>query len=336
MEKLFIQACMKEEVDRIPIWIMRQAGRYLKEYMEVRRKVDSFLELCKNPNLAKEVTIQPIEIFDFDAAILFSDILVVPLEMGLKVEFIKDVGPKIEIVNKSNFKKLKVGKEVADRLDYVYKTIELIKKELPQEKALIGFSGSPWTLAVYMIEGGGTKSFNRVKRVLYENPKFLHQVLDSLTETIKFYLLKQIEAGADVIQIFDSWAGAIEPAVYEEFSWKYIIKIVDFLKEKSKAPIIVYPKGIGFFIEKVYGNFDVFGLDWHTPIKKAKEILGSRYVIQGNMEPARLYSKEAIKKSIKNLKEVMGKKGYIFNLGHGIFPDTPRENVKYLVELVRS
>jgi len=337
MSKIFIDACFRKPTPYTPVWMMRQAGRYLKEYMEVRAKAGNFLNLCHNPKLAAEVTIQPLDIVGVDAAILFSDILVIPNEMGMQLEFIKGEGPifKEPIKNEANLDKLISGEEAALRLTYVYETIELLKEQLSEDKALIGFTGAPWTLATYMIEGQGTKAYSLCKKIMYSNPEFLHKILRKLTEVIKLYLEKQILAGADVVQIFDSWASAIEPGMYDEFSWQYMVEIAEYLKEKyPHIPVILFPKGVTAFIERglVYGNFDVFGVDWGTPMALAKEKLGSKYVLQGNMEPCRLYSKSQTTKCVEAIQNIMQGKGHIFNLGHGILPDVPVENAIHFVK----
>jgi len=336
MGKIFIDACFGKETSYTPVWMMRQAGRYLPQYMEVRQKAGDFLSLCHNPKLACEVTLQPVDILEVDAAILFSDILVVPNEMGLSLRFEKGEGPIFDnvIENEKDLDKLISGKEAAKRLEYVYETIRLIKSKLNQEKALIGFCGAPWTLATYMIEGCGTKTYAKSKKMLYSNPALLHKILQKLTDTLKHYMSMQIEAGVEAVQIFDSWANALESAVYDEFSWRYMVEIAEFLKEKyPHVPIILFPKGITSFImqDKVYGNFDVFGVDWSTPIAFAKEKLGNKYVLQGNMEPTRLYSKAQTTKCVETIQNIMQTKKHIFNLGHGILPDVPVENAKHFI-----
>ncbi|RXJ87184.1 uroporphyrinogen decarboxylase [Arcobacter sp. CECT 8985] len=336
MSKIFVDACLGKETPYTPVWMMRQAGRYLPEYMEVRKKAGDFLSLCHDPKKACEVTIQPIDIVGVDAAILFSDILVVPNEMGMHLEFIKGEGPifRDPISTQEEVDALLSGEEAANKLTYVYETLKLLKQELPEDKALIGFTGAPWTLATYMIEGKGTKTYNICKKMMYSNPTLLHDILKKVTEVVKYYLEKQIESGADVVQIFDSWAAAIEPGKYDEFSWKYMVEIADYIKAKyPHIPIIMFPKGVSAFINMggVYGNFDVFGVDWGTPMAMAKEKLGDKYVLQGNMEPCRLYSKEATTMCVEKIQETMQGKRHIFNLGHGILPDVPVENAKHFV-----
>ncbi|XPV69622.1 MAG: uroporphyrinogen decarboxylase [Halarcobacter sp.] len=334
MSKIFVDACLRKPTPYTPVWMMRQAGRYLPEYMEVRAKAGNFLNLCHNPEMACEVTIQPLDIVGVDAAILFSDILVVPNEMGMHLDFIKGEGPKFEkpIKVEADLDALIGGEEAASKLTYVYDTIKLLKQKLPEDKALIGFTGAPWTLATYMIEGQGTKTYNICKKMMYSNPEFLHKILRKVTDVVKLYMEKQIESGIDVVQIFDSWAAAIEPAMYDEFSWSYMVEIAEYLKEKyPHIPVIMFPKGVPAFLDKVYGNFDVFGVDWGTPMALAKEKLGDKYVLQGNMEPCRLYSKEKTTKCVEALHNIMQGEGHIFNLGHGILPDVPVENAIHFV-----
>ncbi|WP_297573792.1 uroporphyrinogen decarboxylase [uncultured Campylobacter sp.] len=335
---IFVDACFKKDVAYTPVWMMRQAGRYLPEYMAVRQSVGGFLNLCKDYKKASEVTIQPVDILGVDAAILFSDILVIPLEMGMNLEFIKGEGPVFNspIKTKADLDRLDIDKAV-DRLTYVYDTIKLTREKLGKDKALIGFSGSPWTVATYMIEGSGTKNYAKCKKILYQDPEFLHQILAKVTQTTKLYLERQIKSGVNAIQIFDSWAAALEKEMFFEFSWRYIIEIVDYLKERyPEIPIIVFPKGIGSYLDKIDGNFDVFGVDWGTPIELTRDILGDRYTLQGNMEPCRLYSKEATKEAVERILKSMKGHHHIFNLGHGILPDVPVANAKYFIKLVQE
>jgi uroporphyrinogen decarboxylase len=339
MGKIFVDACKGLETPYTPVWMMRQAGRYLPEYMAVRNELGSFLNLCHAPERAAEVTIQPLDIVGVDAAILFSDILVIPDEMGMDLSFVKGEGPKFSdpIKSEEDLDRLIGGEEAASKLTYVYETIEILRKQLDErgdDKALIGFTGAPWTLATYMIEGQGTKTYNICKKMMYSNPELLHKILRKVTDVVKIYMEKQIESGVDVVQIFDSWAAAIEPGRYDEFSWQYMVEIAEYLKEKyPEIPVIMFPKGVSAFINMggVYGNFDVFGVDWGTPMAMAKEKLGDKYVLQGNMEPTRLYSKEETTKCVEAIQEIMGGKRHIFNLGHGILPDVPVENAKHFV-----
>jgi len=341
MSKIFVDACFGKKTPYTPVWMMRQAGRYLPEYMAVREQAGDFLSLCHNPKLAAEVTLQPVDIVGVDAAILFSDILVVPNEMGMDLRFEKGEGPIFDkpIKDQEDLDALLGGKEAAEKLTYVYDTIKIVREKLADDKALIGFAGAPWTLATYMIEGQGSKTYTNSKRMMYSNPQLLHNILAKVTEVVKYYLEKQIESGVDAVQIFDSWASAIEPSKYDEFSWKYMVEIAEYLKEKyPHIAVILFPKGVAPFIERglVYGNFDVFGVDWGTPMALAKEKLGDTYVLQGNMEPHRLYSKEATKECVSSLAETMKDGRHIFNLGHGILPDVPVENAKHFVKLCQS
>ncbi|MDA3075995.1 uroporphyrinogen decarboxylase [Campylobacter sp. JMF_04 NA10] len=335
---IFIDACLKKPTPYTPVWMMRQAGRYLPQYMAVRKSVGGFLELCKDFRKASEVTIQPVEILGVDAAILFSDILVVPLEMGLDLEFVAGEGPKFKnpLKNLEDLKALSPEKAVKN-LQYVYDTVALTRQNLSDDKALIGFCGSPWTVATYMIEGGTTKTYAICKKMAYSNPELLHEILRSVTEATKLYLENQIKNGVNAVQIFDSWASALEESAFFEFSWKYILEICDYLKAKfPQIPIIVFPKGISGYLDKISGNFDVFGVDWSTPIDLAAKKLGQKYTLQGNMEPTRLYDKNAIKQGVSQILEIMKNRPHIFNLGHGILPDIPVENAKYFINLVHE
>ena len=334
---IFKDACFRKPTPYTPVWMMRQAGRYLPEYMAVREKAGDFLNLCKNPEMAAEVTLQPIDIVGVDAAILFSDILVIPLEMGMHLTFEKGEGPVFSdpIRTMDDLKRLQPNAH--ERLGYVYDTIRIVRERLADDKALIGFTGAPWTLITYMIEGRGTKTYNIVKKLIYTQPELVHALLREVTEVVKLYLEKQIEAGVDVVQIFDSWAAALEKPMYFEFSWNYMKEIAAYIKGKyPDIPIIMFPKGIGAYLDDIDGDFDVFGVDWGTPMALAKEKLGDRYVLQGNMEPCRLYSQEATKECVTTLHDIMQGEGHIFNLGHGILPDVPVENAKYFVSLVHD
>ena len=335
---IFVDACFRKRTPYTPIWLMRQAGRYLSEYKATRARAGSFLNLCKNVELATEVTLQPVEILDVDAAILFSDILVVPLEMGLELEFVAGEGPRFRqtISSQKDVDALKSG--AFKNLSYVYDTLSTLRQKLPKDKALIGFCGSPWTLATYMIEGEGSKTYTKSKKMLYTNPALLHALLGKITEGLKGYLSRQIESGANAVQIFDSWAGALESSAYFAFSWAYMKEIAHFLKSKyPHIPVMLFPKGIAGFLEHIDGEFDVFGVDWSTPMELAKQKLGSKYVLQGNLEPARLYDRDSMLEGVEEILRVMGtQSGHIFNLGHGMLPDLPRENAIELVRFVRE
>ncbi len=339
MRKIFVDACFGKETPYTPVWMMRQAGRYLPEYREVRKEAGSFLNLCHDPKKACEVTLQPVDRLDVDAAILFSDILVVPNEMGMELDFVEGEGPVFAkpIRDKEALDRLIGGSKAANKLTYVYDAIKLIRKELADDKALIGFSGSPWTLVTYMIEGQGSKTYSICKKLIYSDPEFMHDILSKVTEVVKLYLENQIKAGVDVIQIFDSWAAALEKSRYIPFSWNYMKEIASYIKERyPHIPIIMFPKGIPAYLDEIDGDFDVFGVDWSTPMALAKEHLGSRYVLQGNMEPCRLYSKEATYECVTSIANTMKDGRHIFNLGHGILPDVPVENAKYFVDLCKE
>ena len=337
MGKIFIDACFGKETPYTPVWMMRQAGRYLPEYMEIRKKVGNFLDMTRNPEIVAEVTLQPIRILDVDAAILFSDILNLPMEMGLPLRFEKGVGPIFDktIDNEKDIEAL--DDKAYEKISYVYKGIKLIKKDLPKEKALIGFSGSPWTVSTYMVEGKGSKQYAKIKRMVYANPKLLHKLLDKVTnQTIK-YLLNQIEAGADAVMVFDSWGGALEKEKFFEFSWDYMKKIAKNVKKNYKnVPVILFSKGVGLYMSDMDGEFDVLGVDWNTPMDYALGIFKDNYTLQGNMDPTRLYSKEATKEAVIKIAEIMKGHRHIFNLGHGILPDVPVENAKYFVNLCKE
>ncbi len=335
---IFIDACFGKHTDYTPVWMMRQAGRYLPEYMKVRGQAGDFLSLCKDYKKASEVTLQPVDILGVDAAIMFSDILVVPLEMGMDLKFVKGEGPVFEnpINSMEDLDKLSTERAVK-HLDYVYDTIKLTRDKLAKDKALIGFCGAPWTIATYMIEGGSTKTYNISKKMVYDNPQLLHAILRKVTNALKLYLEEQIKAGVDAVQIFDSWASALEESAYMEFGFSYINEIVDYIKERyPHIAVIVFPKGISGFLSKITGKFDVFGVDWSTPLKNAKEILGKNYVLQGNMEPTRLYNKDAIDEGVSEILSIMRGSRHIFNLGHGILPDVPVENAKYFIKSVQE
>ncbi len=335
---IFIDACFKRQTPYTPVWMMRQAGRYLSEYMAVRKSAGDFLSLCKDYKKASEVSLQPVDILGVDAAIIFSDILVVPLEMGLELRFEKGEGPVFStpLQNKEDLDKLD-DLSAVKKLHYVYDALSLTREKLPKDKALIGFCGSAWTIATYMIEGRGSKNYAKCKKMLYQNPELLHQILRKLNEVLKLYLEEQIKAGANAVQIFDSWAGALEEGAFFEFSFSYMCELSAYLKRKyPHIPVIVFPKGVSGYLDKIEGEFDVFGVDWSTPLDLARDKLSHKFTLQGNMEPCRLYDKNAIKKGVEQILQIMQGKAHIFNLGHGILPDIPVENAKYFIKLVQE
>ena len=334
---IFVDTCLKKQSEYKPVWMMRQAGRYLPEYMAVRKSVGDFLALCKDYKKASEVSLQPVEILDVDAAIIFSDILVVPLEMGMGLKFIQGEGPVFDNPISSLDDINALDENAFKRLTYVYDALKLTREKLSKDKALIGFCGSAWTIATYMIEGKGSKTYAKCKKMLYTQPELLHSLLDKINFALKFYLEEQIKAGANVVQIFDSWASALEKEAFFDFSFKYMKDLASYIKSKyPHIPIILFPKGISGFLDDVDGDFDVFGVDWSTPLDLALEKLSPSYVLQGNLEPCRLYDKEAIKAGVQKILNSTKNLSHIINLGHGILPDIPVENAKYFVKLAQG
>lgn len=334
---IFVDTCFKKQSEYKPVWMMRQAGRYLPEYMAVRKSVGDFLALCKDYKKASEVSLQPVEILDVDAAIIFSDILVVPLEMGMHLKFIQGEGPVFDNPISSLDDINALDENAFKRLDYVYDALKLTREKLSKDKALIGFCGSAWTIATYMIEGKGSKTYAKCKKMLYTQPELLHSLLEKINFALKFYLEEQIKAGANVVQIFDSWASALEKEAFLDFSFKYMKDLASYIKSKyPHIPIILFPKGISGFLDDIDGDFDVFGVDWSTPLDLALEKLSPSYVLQGNLEPCRLYDKEAIKAGVQKILNSTKNLSHIINLGHGILPDIPVENAKYFVKLAQG
>ncbi|HSU26223.1 MAG TPA: uroporphyrinogen decarboxylase [Pyrinomonadaceae bacterium] len=336
-ESLFIRACRREPVERTPIWIMRQAGRYLPEYRAIREKSD-FLTLCKTPELASEVTVQPVDIIGVDAAILFSDILVIPEAMGMNLEIVESKGPVFDdpIRSRDDLKRLNAD-GVTDRLQYVMDAIRLTKEKLAGRVPLIGFSGAPWTLATYMVEGRGSKTFDKVKSFIYNEPAAAHELLQSLSDAVVDYLNAKIRSGCDAVQIFDTWAGNLSPADFDEFSLRYIKYICDGL-ETNGAPVIVFAKGVDRLAKLADLKCDVIGVDWTKDLADVKRDIDGRKALQGNLDPCVLFApKEKIKTETERILEVFGADpGHIFNLGHGILPNTQPENAKYLVDSVKE
>jgi uroporphyrinogen decarboxylase len=317
---------------------MRQAGRYLPQYRAIREKVD-FLTMCKTPELAAQVTLQPVNLIGVDAAIIFSDILVIPEAMGMHLEMHEGKGPMFQnpIRTKDDVKLLKKI-EPLKNLNYVMDAISLTKKELDGRVPLIGFSGSPWTLLTYMVEGKGSKNFSIVKSLIYNNPSLAHEILNKLTEAVADYLSAQIEAGANAVQIFDTWGGILSPGDFEEFSLQYITKIISLIKRKHE-PVILFAKGVNYNPAKLASSgANVLGLDWTVEIGKVRNLLQGKTALQGNMDPTVLYAnKDRIKKEvIKVLKSYGNGSGHIFNLGHGILPDIDPENARALVDFVKE
>lgn len=339
----FLRALKREPVDMTPVWMMRQAGRYLPEYRALRTEAGSFMDLCTNPQLACEVTIQPLERFPLDAAILFSDILTIPDAMGLGLYFAEGEGPKFrnpvqsaEAINALNV--IDMSKD----LGYVTDAVTLIRKELNGRVPLIGFSGSPWTLATYMVEGQSSRDFKRIKTMAYQQPEAVHELLAKLAESVYVYLRAQILAGAQAVQIFDTWGGALSHAAYEEFSLRYMSDIVQKLKQNAdcqSTPIILFTKNGGQWIKKIAATgCDAAGLDWTTDMGQARQIVEGRIALQGNMDPAILLSTpDVIRTEVRRILLAYGDNpGHVFNLGHGITPDVPIENAAAFVTAVHE
>jgi uroporphyrinogen decarboxylase len=336
---LIIKAAKRQTTERTPVWFMRQAGRYLPEYREVRKKVD-FLTLCKTPELAAEVTVQPVDIIGVDAAIIFSDILVIPEAMGMHLVMEENNGgPRFTNPIRSRNEIDQLHHIAPEKeLRYVLDAIGLTKKQLANRVPLIGFSGAPWTLLTYMVEGGGSKNFRHAKEMIYNNPNDAHVLLDRLAEAVAEYLSAQISAGADIVQIFDTWGGILTPDAFSEFSLRYIGQIIDTLKRNGQ-PVIVFCKGCSYALDEISRTGgDVVGLDWTYDIGVAREEIGDRVALQGNMDPTLLYSRpERIQAEVATILEKFGPHpGHIFNLGHGVLPDVPVENVKAFVDAVKS
>ncbi|MEZ5540337.1 MAG: uroporphyrinogen decarboxylase [Pseudomonadales bacterium] len=339
----FLRALMRQSVDMTPVWMMRQAGRYLPEYRATRTQAGDFLKLCMNTELACEVTLQPLRRYALDAAILFSDILTIPDAMGLGLYFEEGEGPRFRktIRTEADINQLAVINPEKD-LPYVTDAVKLIRRELNGAVPLIGFSGSPWTLATYMIEGGSSREFQHAKRMLYDTPAMLHQLLTVLADSVAVYLNAQIEAGAQAVQIFDTWGGALSHAAYEEFSLAYMTRVVSQLqrqREGRAVPVILFTKGGGQWLEAMAASgCDALGLDWTVDIGKARQRVGDKVALQGNMDPAILRaSPQAIRTEVKRILESFGAhSGHVFNLGHGITPDVPPEHAGCFIDAVHE
>lgn len=343
MNKLVNILLKKQKYKNPPIWIMRQAGRYLPEYRRIRKNVKNFLELCYDPNLSSEVTLQPINRFKFDAAIIFSDILVIPHSLGINVEFIKGQGPKLEKITKKSDLNLLKKDNIKNFLEPIYKNINITRSKLDSKKDLIGFSGSPWTLACYMIEGGGSKNFDLTRRKALEDGEFFAKLIEILTNSIIQHLKYQIKAGVNIVKLFDSWASILPQNEIEKWVIEPSKKIVQELKKDfPKVPIICFPRGIGLSYEKFVKEVkcDAIALDQNIDRKWARDILQQKLgtVIQGNLDNYLLAfgKKSEIKKEAEDILDKFNDGNFIFNLGHGILPKTPIENVELLLEIVRG
>ncbi len=336
MNTNFLKACRGEEVSHTPVWFMRQAGRYLPDYHKVRGKV-SFLELCKTPELAAEVTLQPVDILGMDAAILFSDILVTLEAMGMPLTFEDKKGPVLPepVRTEADVDRLIIPDPV-DKLGYVMDTIRLLRKELAGKVPLIGFAGAPFTLATYMVEGGSSKSFFQTKKMMYATPDLYRKMMDKVTDSVIAYLQAQAEAGAQALQIFDSWAGVLAPCDFGEYALPYIKRIIESLKSYDIPLICFVNNGATLLDQTRTCGADVLGLDWRINISEAVKIIGPDFAVQGNLDPcALLLPEDKLEKRVAGILEE-GKKarGHIFNLGHGILPETPPEKAKFVVDTV--
>lgn len=334
---LILRMINGEKTERFPVWLMRQAGRILPEYRAVRASLSGFKELVETPERAAEVTIQPVDILGVDAAIIFSDILVIPEAMGLPYQMIEKKGPWFEDTINSNadVSKISADIDVADRLGYVYEAIKITKKELNGRVPLIGFCGAPWTIFCYMTEGQGSKTFSKAKRLLFQDPEMSHKVLDMITEVTIKYLKLQIEAGADIVQIFDSWSGILGPKEYTEFGTKYVSRICAAITE---VPVTVFAKG-AYYARKELAELDcqTIGLDWNMDIAESRTLIGPNKTLQGNLDPCVLFADfKTIEKKTKNMLNSFGNQRHIANLGHGVYPDTDPEKVKCFIETVKE
>ncbi|GGK12256.1 uroporphyrinogen decarboxylase [Luteimonas terricola] len=344
----FLRALRREPVDCTPVWLMRQAGRYLPEYRASRAKAGSFLAMAKNPELACEVTLQPLERFDLDAAILFSDILTIPDAMGLGLYFVDGEGPKFErpLRDAASIAKLGVP-DMETELRYVTDAVRVIRRELDGRVPLIGFSGSPWTLACYMVEGGGSKAFSIIKAMAHNDPKALHALLSVNTDAVIAYLAAQRAAGAQALQVFDTWGGVLSPAMYREFSLPYLTRIARELERgegPERTPLIVFGRGNAAYLEDLADSgAEGVGVDWLIELGEAAQRTGGKVALQGNLDPTTLYgSPDAIRSEVRRALDSYrdgnggSREGHVFNLGHGMSPDMDPEHVRVLVDEVHA
>ncbi len=340
-QSLFLRALRRQPVERTPIWMMRQAGRYLPEYRQTRALAGDFLSLCKNPELACEVTLQPLRRYAMDAAILFSDILTIPDAMGLGLYFAEGEGPRFHhpVRDLEAIKKLQVP-ETTESLAYVTNAVRLIRKEMPQELPLIGFSGSPWTLACYMVEGQSTRDFKHILKLIYTESEAAHLLLQKLAVSVTDYLEEQIKAGVNAVMLFDTWGGILTPENYQSFSLAYMQQIIQQLKvNHPDIPVILFTKGGGQWLECMAATgCDALGLDWTCDLAEARRRVGDKVALQGNLDPSVLLSSEkCIREQVQKVLASYGHgTGHVFNLGHGVTPDVPPEHVAAMVEAVHE
>jgi uroporphyrinogen decarboxylase len=339
----FLRALLRQPVDRTPVWMMRQAGRYLPEYRATRQQAGSFLDLCKNAELACEVTMQPLRRYPMDAAILFSDILTVPDALGLGLYFEEGEGPRFRKTVRSEADLAGLNSfKAEDDLSYVMSAVSTIRRELNGQVPLIGFSGSPWTLATYMVEGGSSKDFAHIKTMAYDQPELMHQLLSLLADAVADYLTAQIRAGAQAVQIFDTWGGSLSAAGYKEFSLKYMQRIISRLSAEAdgrKVPVIVFTKGGGQWLNAIADcGAQAVGIDWTTDIGVARNLAGDRVALQGNMDPSMLFaSPQRIRTEVASILAGYGHgTGHVFNLGHGITPGVNPDHVTAFVDAVQE
>ena len=341
----FLRALLRQPTEYTPVWLMRQAGRYLPEYRATRARAGSFLGLAKNPDYATEVTLQPIDRYPLDASILFSDILTVPDAMGLGLYFADGEGPKFERPLRTEADVLALRVPEMDSLDYVFKAVTSIRLALDGRVPLIGFSGSPWTLACYMVEGQGSREFHTIKKMLYARPDLMHRILEINATAVAQYLNAQIDAGAQAVMIFDSWGGALADGAYQEFSLKYMQQVLSQLqreKDGVRIPAIVFTKGGGIWLDEMADiGADALGLDWTVNLGRARALVGDRVALQGNLDPAILFAepdqiRAEVERSLTAYGAPSAGSGHVFNLGHGISQFTPPESVSAMVEAVHS
>lgn len=336
---LLLRACRRQPVERPPVWMMRQAGRYLPEYRAVRARAD-FLTMVRTPELAVEVTLQPVDLLGVDAAIIFSDILVVPQAMGMELSVDEGVGPRFHnpISMATDVARLR-DPDPVESLGYVLDALRLARRELAGRVPLIGFAGAPWTLASYMVEGGGSRNFAKAKRLLVEAPALAHQLLARVADLVGRFLQLQVEAGAQVVQLFDSWAGALGPADFRSFALPYLARSVALAREAG-APVIVFAPGAGWALEELAHetHADIIGVDWHVEPAAARQRLSTFGVaLQGNLDPTWLYADPTeIRRRTENMLREFGPGGYIANLGHGILPDVPVDHARAFIDTVRE
>ncbi|MCX7115209.1 MAG: uroporphyrinogen decarboxylase [Gammaproteobacteria bacterium] len=338
-DPLFIRALRRQVVERTPVWLMRQAGRYLPEYRQVRAQAGDFLSLCKTPRLASEVTLQPLRRFSLDAAIVFSDILTIPDAMGLGLHFVEGEGPQFHqpLTRLESVESFKVD-DIVQRVSYVMETIQLVRAQMPAELPLIGFSGSPWTLACYMVEGQSSRSFSRMLCEMYAHADETHRLLSWLADVVVLYLQAQIQAGVQAVMVFDTWGGLLNPANYRAFSLAYMQRIVDGIRRSSPdMPVILFTKGVGSsLVDLANIGPAAVGVDWTLDLQQVRAAVGDRVAIQGNLDPSVLLtSPQTIEREVMRVLDAFGHgSGHIFNLGHGITPDVPPEHVAVMVEAV--